>query len=171
MIFSHRVLSGFVFNCFCFCAWSHNKRSFELLAYFMPDLMLRWLGDWLPIWSNGSTWIELMGFDWYEIQQMKKKKEWPNVLRRCRARDMWCECFVFSLFDYGDIQIICIYITRCICLYVCLLLYSEGSRFYLVWLKTNESPWRTLNVLVHCVLQGSSLLYNPFWLKDFHLDV
>lgn len=84
-----------------------------------------------------------MGFDWYEIQQMKKKKEWPNVLRRCRARDMWCECFVFSLFDYGDIQIICIYITRCICLYVCLLLYSEGSRFYLVWLKTKESPWRT----------------------------
>ena len=34
---------------------------------------------------------------------------------------------------------------------------------------TNESPWRTFNVLVHCVLQGSSLYTFPFWLKDFHL--
>ena len=38
-------------------------------------------------------------------------------------------------------------------------------------LLTNESPWRTFNVLVHCVLQGSSLYTFPFWLKDFHLCV
>jgi hypothetical protein len=29
----------------------------------------------------------------------------------------------------------------------------------------------TFSVLVHCVLQGSSLFLFPFWLKDFHLYV
>ena len=48
-------------------------------------------------------------------------------------------CLVYLIMEIFKLYVY-IYITRCICLYVCLLLYSEGSRFYLVWLKTNESP-------------------------------
>ena len=51
-------------------------------------------------------------------------------------------------------------------LFLACLIYLRDLGF--IWL-TNESSWRTFNVLVHCVLQGSSLYTFPFWLKDFHL--
>ena len=48
---------------------------------------------------------------------------------------------------------------------------SDAQRQLLGELSKKQIIFEAVSVLVHFVLQGSSLFLFPFWLKDFHLYV